>query len=85
MTTATIPTSGSARRRAKAQRNRERAYDLESLWALRNDRIPPHAVAVSICSCGRRSWLMPGADADAWESFDRDNDDHDTYCREDDL
>jgi hypothetical protein len=80
MTTATIPTSGSARRRAKAARNRQLALNCEAKWAFLNDRIPPHAIAASVCSCGYRSWLMPGANDEDWESFERDNDDHATYC-----
>lgn len=76
----TMPTSGSARRRAKAQRNREAGYWLESLESYRTGRIPRSAVAVSMCSCGRLSWLMPGATDEAREAFDRENEDHDAYC-----
>jgi hypothetical protein len=35
-----------------------------------------------MCSCGRVSWLMPGADDETREAFDRDNDDHGNYCDE---
>jgi hypothetical protein len=80
MTTATMPTSGSARRRAKAARNRAKGYDLEATWALLNDRIPPHCIVASICPCGWRSFLMPGATDEDHEAFDRDSADHADYC-----
>lgn len=38
------------------------------------------AKAVSYCGCGRKSWLMPGADRAEQEAFDHENDDHAQMC-----
>jgi hypothetical protein len=75
-----MPTSGSARRRAKAASNRAKGYDLESLWALINGRIPPHCIAASVCGCGYRAWLMPGASDEERAAFDEDTAGHADYC-----
>lgn len=32
------------------------------------------------CTCGFESWLMPGANDEAYEAFHRDNDDHSLMC-----
>ena len=66
-----------ARRRAKAIVRREWLHDLDVRWAFRLDRIPTYAESVSMCSCGRTSWLMPGAAAEDREAFERENADHD--------
>lgn len=75
-----IPTSGTGRRRAKAIRNRETGYVLEVAEAFRSCRVPRSAVAVSYCSCGRTSWLMPGGVDEDYELYHRDNADHEAYC-----
>lgn len=81
---APMPTSGSARRRAKAEGNRQNSYDLEVSEAFRTDGVPKSAVAVSICSCGFTQWLMPARSEEeaqgGREDFDRANQDHDSYC-----
>lgn len=38
------------------------------------------AEAVSYCGCGRKSWLMPGASAEEYEAYYRENDDHAQMC-----
>lgn len=38
------------------------------------------AVAVDYCSCGRKSWLMPGADGPALDEYYRENADHAQMC-----
>lgn len=84
MTTLAMPTSGSARRRAKAERNRHLSYDLEVTEAFRTGGIPRSAVAVSICSCGFTQWLMPARSKEEGqegrEGFDQANYDHDSWC-----
>lgn len=77
---AAIPTSGVGRRRAKAVANRRRVHAMENDRAVAAGGLPVHVVALSVCGCGRISWLEDGASADAWADFDRDNDDHDSYC-----
>lgn len=72
-----IPTSGVTRRRAKAVTRRGYLYEMDVRWAFRLGRLPLHVEAASICTCGRLSWLMPGATADEHEAFARDNEDHD--------
>lgn len=79
---APVPTSGSGRRRAKAIARRGYLHELDVRWAFRLDRLPRHAVAASVCSCGRMSWLMPGASDEDREAFDRDNADHADMCSE---
>lgn len=75
-----MPTSGSARRKAKAQRNLGRSYELESIAALIHGGIPAHAAVGTVCSCGFRQWLMPGYTAEEREDFDRVNADHGDSC-----
>lgn len=66
-----------ARRREKAvKRGGEWLHDLDVRWAFRNDRLPLYAEAISVCSCGRRSWLMPGASVEEQGDFDASNDEH---------
>ena len=77
MTTTTMPKSGTARRRAKAVRNRESAD--ESRFHI-DGTIPRHAVAVDMCPCGRVAWLSRHADAEATDAFRRESDDHAAYC-----
>lgn len=58
-----MPTSGSARRRAKkAARGGQWLWDLDVRHAIRNDRLPLYFVQATICPCGYRSWVMPSAD-----------------------
>lgn len=81
-TRALIPKSGVRRRRAKAIARRGYLHEMDVRWAFRLDRLPRHAASASICSCGRLSWLMPGATDEEHEAFDRDNADHDHLCGE---
>jgi hypothetical protein len=69
----TIPTSGTARRRAKAIRNR---HHVEDLAFYRDGTIPASSTAVCICSCGARSFSR-NADGDMG-----DFDDAHAYCDE---
>jgi hypothetical protein len=48
-----VPTSGVARRRTKAIRNRHRVEDSAFY---RDGAVPPSATAAAICSCGARSF-----------------------------
>lgn len=48
-----IPTSGTGRRRAKAIRNR---HHVEDMAFYREGTTPASSTAVSICSCGARSF-----------------------------
>lgn len=72
----------SARRRAKAVKRRGWIDELTERWDWRLGRIPRNAIAVSICSCGSRSWLLKGATDEDWERFREDQDMHD-FCFED--
>lgn len=66
-----------ARRAAVTAKRQEWAHELDVRWAFKADRLPLYAEAVSVCSCGRQSWLMPGASHVELEAFERDNADHD--------
>lgn len=41
---------------------------------------PDDAAAVSVCPCGRTSWLEAGATDEDRDAFDSDNADHEAYC-----
>lgn len=77
-----IPTSGTGRRRAKAIRNRQA---IEVAEAFRTGSVPRSAIAASYCTCGRRSWLMPGATDEDYRQWDLRNADHDAYCGDTDF
>lgn len=80
MNTATIPTSGTARRRAKAIRNRRSVNALENNLAVAAGRLPVHWAALDTCPCGRVSWLEDGATDEDRDNFYRDSDEHSSYC-----
>ncbi len=80
-------TSGCARRRRKAIQRRDWLLDLDVRWAFRLNRVPRYAAAVSYCSCGRTSWLMPPAwgeqpSRDDFDDFYAAENDHSSYCQE---
>lgn len=66
-----------ARRRTRARKRLDQAHELDVRWAFRLDRLPLYAVAVSVCSCGRRAWLMPGASPEDHQAFTEDSENHD--------
>lgn len=80
MTTPTIPTSGCARRRAKAVRNRCNVQARENDRLVAAGRLPRHWTSLDTCPCGRVSWLEEGASDEEREAFQRDSEDHETYC-----
>lgn len=67
-------------RKTKPIRRRQGVYDLDVKWAFINDRLPLYAESLSICSCGRRAWLMPGATEEDRDRFYEDDDDHLAAC-----
>lgn len=71
-----IPTSGVARRRAKAIRNRQVVHDADVVRAFENDTFPELAIAAGGCSCGWMQWLMPGATEDDWAGYHHEAADH---------
>lgn len=75
-----IPTSGPARRRAKAIRNRRRVHAQENNLRVAAGRLPLHWTSLDTCPCGRVSWLEEGATDEDRESFYRDSEDHAAYC-----
>lgn len=77
---ALIPTSGCARRRAKAvdRRRRVRAQENDRLVAA--GRLPAHWTALDTCPCGRVAWLEEGATPADREQFERDSSDHTWQC-----
>lgn len=77
---ATIPTSGCARRRAKAIRNRRREHAHDNNRLVATGHLPRHWTALDTCPCGHLAWLEEGATAEDREHFDRDRADHDAYC-----
>lgn len=78
--TTTIPTSGCARRRAKAIARRRRVHAMENNLAVAAGRLPVHWVCLDTCPCGRVSWLEEGATNDEYDDFYRDSEDHAAYC-----
>lgn len=75
-----IPTSGCARRRAKAIRNRRHVHAQENDRLVATGRLPRHWVALDSCPCGRISWLEEGATDEDRDAFYRGTDDHAAYC-----
>lgn len=80
MTTAPIPTSGVARRRAKAIRNRRRVHAQENDRLVAAGHLPRHWTSLDTCPCGRISWLEEGADDEDRDAFYRDSEEHAAYC-----
>lgn len=78
--TATIPTSGPTRRRAKAIARRQWVVDMDARHALRQDRLPHYWQALDSCPCGRVAWLLDGATDEERAEFYRDSEDHAAYC-----
>lgn len=75
-----IPTHGCARRRAKAVARRRHVHAIENNLLVAAGHLPRHGAALSVCPCGRVSWLEEGATAEDHEAFTQDNDDHAAYC-----
>lgn len=67
-------------RKSKALRRRQGVIDIDLRWAIRNGRLPLYAESVSVCSCGRTAWLMPGADDEEHAQFWDDESDHEACC-----
>lgn len=80
MTTRAIPTSGCARRRAKAIARRRFVHARENDRLVAAGHLPAHFVRLSTCPCGYISWLEEGADSEAQEDFERHSEDHMSYC-----
>ena len=80
MTTATMPTSGVARRRAKAVARRRWVHEADTKFALVNDRLPLYWSALDLCPCGRVSWLGPDASDEEQERFYEESESHAAYC-----
>lgn len=80
MTTPTIPTSGPARRRAKAIANRRRVHAADNNRRVASGLLPLHWSALDACPCGRVAWLEEGATDQDRDDFYRDSDDHNSYC-----
>lgn len=80
MNTIAIPTSGCARRRAKAIRNRRHSHAQENDRVVAAGGFPIHWVALDQCPCGRISWLEEGASDEDRSDFYRDSEDHASYC-----
>lgn len=64
------------KRRAKNHQRQQWIYDMDVDTAFRTDSLPRYALAVSICSCGRRSWLMPGATDEDYAAHYEDDANH---------
>lgn len=80
MTTQTIPTTGPARRRAKAIRNRRAVHAAENDRAVAAGRYPIHWTALDTCPCGRIAWLEVGATDEDRAAFYEESNDHSAYC-----
>lgn len=80
MSTATIPTRGVARRRAKAIARRTRVHQIENDVAVAAGRLPPHWTSLDTCPCGRVSWLEDDATDEDRDAFYRDSENHASYC-----
>ena len=78
--TIAIPTSGVARRRAKAVRNRRRVHAQENNRLVAAGHLPAHWIALDTCPCGRVAWLEEGATDEDYEAYYREADDHAAYC-----
>ena len=78
--TITIPTSGPARRRAKAVRNRRHVHAQENDRAVAAGGLPVHWTALDTCPCGRISWLEEGATDEDHAAFNESAADHASYC-----
>lgn len=78
--TITIPTSGPARRRAKAVRNRRHVHAQENDRAVAAGGLPVHWTALDTCPCGRVSWLEEGATDEDRDAFNESAADHASYC-----
>ncbi|MGZ4521034.1 MAG: hypothetical protein ACXVGA_06775 [Mycobacteriaceae bacterium] len=78
--TIAIPTSGVARRRAKAiaRRRHVRAQENDRLVAA--GHLPLHWTSLDTCPCGRVSWLEEGATDEDRDAFYEDSAVHDSYC-----
>lgn len=76
----TIPTSGPARRRAKAIRNRRHVRAQENDRLVAAGRLPRHWTSLDTCPCGRVAWLEDGATDEERADFYRDSEDHAAYC-----
>ncbi len=72
-----------SRRRLKALARRQWVIDLDQRHATLQGRLPIYAQAVSICSCGRTSWIMEGAGEDELAEWREDERDHLMHCYED--
>lgn len=68
------------KRRRKAILRRQWVRDMDVRHAVEQDRLPRDLAAASVCSCGRKSWLLTGASDEDHDSFLRENDDHTFYC-----
>lgn len=75
-----IPTSGTARRRAKAVRNRRHIHAQENNLRVAAGRLPLHWTSLDTCPCGRVSWLEEGATDDDHDAFCQSSDEHSAYC-----
>lgn len=75
-----MPTSGVARRRAKAIARRRWVHDLDSLKALVNGRLPLFWSALTVCPCGFTTWLQPEATPEEHDDFRQSVADHADYC-----
>lgn len=64
------------KRRAKGHQRQQWIYDMDVATAFRTESLPRYAVSVSICSCGRQAWLMPGATSEEFEAHYQDESDH---------
>ncbi len=80
MNTLTIPTTGPARRRTKATRNRRAVHAAENNRAVAAGRYPPHWTALDSCGCGRIAWLEDGATDEDRDAFYAESNDHAGYC-----
>lgn len=78
--TTTIPTSGCARRRAKAVARRRHVHAIENDRRVAAGGLPLHWTSLDTCPCGRVSWLEEGATDEDRDAFYRDSEDHAAYC-----
>lgn len=69
-----------SRRHRKALARRQWVVDLDQRHAILQGRLPINVRAVSICSCGRTSWVMDGATDAELNEFYTDADDHAAWC-----
>lgn len=72
--------SGSTRRRLRAIARRAFVTTADVRHSITQDRIPRSAIAVSVCGCGRRSWLLEGASDEDYTEFAQENADHGDWC-----